>query len=122
MKPMWDIEMTSEFERWVEDLSDDEQNFVDAAIEKLEEYGPALPRPLADTVNGSRHRNMKELRPVGCNIRVFFAFDPRRVGMLLIGGDKTGRWKKFHTETIPVADELYDDHLENLEKERRDRR
>lgn len=116
---MWDIEMTDEFEEWIEGLTGDEQNFVDAATEKLEEYGPALPRPLADTVKGSRHKNMKELRPVGCNIRVFFAFDPRRVGMLLIGGDKTGRWKKFYVEMIPIADELYEEHLEGLENDER---
>lgn len=117
--------MTTEFEEWLERLTEKEQNFLDAAIEKLEERGPALDRPLADTIKGSRHKNMKELRPVGCNIRVFFAFDPRRVGILgilLIGGDKSGRWRKFYTETIPVADTLYDEHLAGLEKDNKNKR
>jgi hypothetical protein len=83
----------------------------------LEEHGPSLARPFADTVRGSRHANMKELRPRGGNLRVFFAFDPRRAAILLIGGDKTNRWQEFYTEMIPRADALYDDHLAELRKE-----
>ena len=60
---------------------------------------------------------MKELRPLGSNIRVFFAFDPRRMAILLIGGDKTGRFKEFYHELLPVADALYDAHLEGLRRE-----
>ena len=51
------------------------------------------------------------------NIRVFFAFDPRRRAILLIGGDKTGRWREFYEEMIPVADDLYDEHLNELREE-----
>lgn len=58
----------------------------------------------ADTLEGSRHPNMKELRPLGSNIRVLFAFDPRRAAILLIGGDKTDRWREWYEEMIPVAD------------------
>ena len=60
---------------------------------------------------------MKELRPPGTNIRVLFAFDPRRMAILLIGGDKTGRWREFYEEKIPEADRLYDEHLEGLREE-----
>lgn len=87
------------------------------AVGKLEEAGPALGRPLADTVGGSRHPNMKELRPPGTNLRILFAFDPRRTGILLIGGDKTDRWREFYEETIPEADRLYDEHLKELREE-----
>ena len=76
-----------------------------------------MPRPLADTVEDSRHSNMKELRPLGTNIRVLFAFDPRRTAILLIGGDKTDRWHEFYEEMIPVADDLYDEHLDELSVE-----
>lgn len=114
---MWELEYTDEFSEWWEDLTEKQQDFLDAAVEKLQVYGPALGRPLADTVSGSRHPNMKELRPVGTYIRVFFAFDPRRSAILLIGGDKSGRWKKFYEELIPVADALYDEHIEQLRKE-----
>lgn len=114
---MWEIEYTHQFEEWWEDLAEVEQDLLDSAVEKLEDHGPALGRPFADTVRGSRHPNMKELSLVGRNIRVFFAFDSRRTAILLVGGDKTGRWKKFYEETIPIADALYDEHIEQLRRE-----
>jgi hypothetical protein len=60
---------------------------------------------------------MKELRPRGGNLRILFAFDPRRMAILLIGGDKTSRWQAWYQNFIPVADRLYDEHLETLRKE-----
>ena len=60
---------------------------------------------------------MKELRPPGTNFRVCFAFGPRRMAILLIGGDKSGRWEAWYRENIPVADTLYDDHLATLREE-----
>jgi hypothetical protein len=113
----WEIEYTDEFDEWFDGLGEEAQEDVALAVEKLEERGPALPRPLADTVEGSRHSNMKELRPLGTNIRALFAFDPRRMAILLIGGDKTDRWREFYEEMIPVADDLYDEHLDELREE-----
>ena len=60
---------------------------------------------------------MKELRPCGSNIRILFAFDPRRVAILLLGGDKAGQWHTWYNQAIPVADRLYDDHLDQLRRE-----
>jgi hypothetical protein len=60
---------------------------------------------------------MKELRPIGGSLRILFAFDPRRMVILLIGGDKTNRWQAWYREFIPIADRLYDEHLETLETE-----
>ncbi len=114
---VWEVEYTDEFEGWWEGLGEREQDLVVPAVDKLMEWGPALPRPLADTVKGSRHPNMKELRPLGSNIRILFAFDPRRKAILLIGGDKTGRWQEWYAEMIPIADELYDVHLAELNEE-----
>ena len=79
--------------------------------------GPALGRPLVDTISGSRHANMKELRPRGGNLRVLFAFDPRRLAILLIGGDKSGEWNAWYQRMIPLADDLYDEHLATLKRE-----
>ncbi len=107
----WEIEYTDQFEAWWGDLPDEDQDAITAAVEFLEESGPALGRPLVDTVEGSRHPNMKELRPPARNIRILFAFDPRRTAILLIGGDKTGRWMAWYREMIPIADDLYDEHL-----------
>ena len=81
------------------------------------ERGPTLGRPFVDTIEGSRFPNMKELRPPGGNIRVLFAFDPRRTAILLLGGDKTGRWKAWYEENVPAADALYEEHLEELREE-----
>jgi hypothetical protein len=60
---------------------------------------------------------MKELRPRGGHMRVPFAFDPRRMAILLIGGDKSNKWGSWYAEAIPTADELYDEHLQELRDE-----
>ncbi len=112
---VWDVEYTNEFEQWWDTLSISEQAAIDVAVEVLEVKGPGLGRPLVDTITGSRHSNMKELRPGG-SIRVLFAFDPRRTAILLIGGDKLHQWKVWYEEMIPVADQLFDDHLAELRK------
>jgi hypothetical protein len=116
----WAVEFTGEFEGWWNGLSEDEQVDVDAKVRLLEELGPALGRPHADTVQGSRHANMKELRiqHAGRPYRVLFAFDPRRSAILLLGGDKTGN-ARWYEENIPIADRLYDDHLRTVERETR---
>jgi hypothetical protein len=111
---MWDVEYTDQFERWWDTLSMDEQAAIDVAIEVLQEKGPGLGRPLVDTVKGSSHSNMKELRPRGGFIRILFAFDPRRTAILLIGGDKTGQWKRWYGVMIPLADQLFDEHLDDV--------
>jgi hypothetical protein len=84
----------------------------------LEQRGPYLGRPYVDTVKGSRHANMKELRSQagGEPLRTFFAFDPRRCAILLIGGDKTGK-PRFYRRMIPMADELYDEYVRELKNE-----
>lgn len=112
---MWDIEVTDQFEQWWDALSVEEQQTIDAAVGLLEQRGPGLGRPLVDTVKGSRHANMKELR--AGTIRILFIFDPRRVAMLLLGGDKRDRWQEFYAEMIPIADNLFDEHLAELESE-----
>ena len=113
----WDVEYTDQFFDWWQRLSEGDQRSIDFAVEHLQDKGPALGRPLVDTIAGSRHAHMKELRPRGGNLRVLFAFDPRRVAILLIGGDKTDEWNAWYRRMIPVADDLYDEHLETLKRE-----
>jgi len=113
----WEIEYTNEFEEWWATLTTDEQGSIDRAVAALRESGPALGRPLVDTISTSRHANMKELRPPSGFLRVLFAFDPRRSAILLIGGDKKGRWATWYRQMVPVADQLYDDHLSVLRQE-----
>lgn len=115
---MWEIEYTDEFGKWWDRLDAEEQVSLAASVELLRQLGPNLPRPHADTLNGSRHSNIKELRTQheGRPLRTLFAFDSRRCAILLIGGDKTGD-KRFYDRMIPLADDLYDVHLETLRKE-----
>lgn len=70
-----------------------------------------------DTISGSRHKNMKELRPGSSGnseLRVLFAFDPERRAIMLVAGDKAGNWTRWYNKNIPVADDLFDDHLDRL--------
>jgi len=114
---MWDIEGTDQFAEWYGSLDDQTQKRVDAAVERLEQVGPVLGRPFVDTIKSSRHSHMKELRPRSGNVRILFAFDPRRSVILLIGGDKTDRWEEWYEEMVPLADNLYDEYLRELRRE-----
>jgi len=117
------VEYTDQFEEWWEGLTEGEQIDIDAKVRLLEQRGPVLGRPHVDTIRGSRHPNMKELivQHAGRPYRVLFAFDPRRCAILLIGGDKTGN-DRWYEEHIPIADRLYDEHLETLRHEQELRR
>src|SRR4029077_605014 len=111
----WATKRTDEFNEWWETLIDVESTKGGVSIEELEEAGPNKGRPLIDSVKGSKHPNMKELR-VTRTIRVFFAFDPGRKAVLLIGGDKAGRTKRFYRQMITKADKIYDAHLRRVEE------
>lgn len=72
-----------------------------------------------DTVTASRHSNMKELRPGSAGrseIRILFAFDSERRAILLLGGDKQGKWRTWYRSSIPTADDLFDNHLDTLKE------
>ena len=114
----WEIEYTNEFGEWWVGLLEKEQDAVAASIELLSEYGPSLPFPYSSDIKSSRYGHMRELRVQrgGKPIRVFYAFDPRRTSILLIGGDKTGN-DRFYEEYVPTADALYEDHLKELRRE-----
>ena len=114
----WDVEFTDELGEWWNSLTEDEQVSVDASVRLLEERGPNLGHPHCSGIHGSRHSHMRELRVqhAGRPYRVLYAFDPRRSAILLIGGDKTGK-DRWYEEHVPLADTLYDTHLDELRKE-----
>lgn len=91
-----------------------------AALEQLEEHGPVTRRPFVDTLEGSQHPNMKELRPRatkgGSHIRILFAFDIQSRAIVLVAGDKAGNWRKWYATNIPIADRLFTEHQEALLK------
>jgi hypothetical protein len=81
-------------------------------VDLLEERGPGLGEPAVKRIKSSRHHNMKELR---CGtkgaIRILFVFDPSRQAILLVGGEKAGRWTQWYETNIATADRLYDEYL-----------
>ena len=119
----WDIFQTAEVAAWLADLQETDPksaDLVDDAIYALSCSGPALGRPLVDTIAGSAVRNLKELRPGSggsSEIRILFAFDPWRSAILLIAGDKAGRWKRWYAEAIPRAEHLYEIYLKERGEE-----
>ncbi|MCI0142093.1 type II toxin-antitoxin system RelE/ParE family toxin [Arthrobacter bambusae] len=113
---VWNVDLDF-VEPWLLGLDQDSYEQVIAALELLAERGPHLGRPLVDTVVRSRHKNMKELRPGSSGrseLRILFAFDPERHAILLVAGDKAGNWSKWYKTNIPIADDLFDDHLRIL--------
>src|SRR2546428_719631 len=114
----WDVEYTDEFEAWWDALSAAEQSDVGAVVRLLEVKGPTLGYPYSSGVEGSQHGHMRELRiqHQGRPYRVLYAFDPRRIALLLLGGDKTGD-NRWYEENVPKADAFYDEHRRQLEQE-----
>ena len=110
-----EVEYTDEFEEWWNALSDGEQDEIAAVVGVLEVKGHQLPFPYSSGIYESKHSHMRELRIQygGYPYRVFYAFDPRRIAILIIGGDKT-RNNRWYKEFVPIADKLYDDHLNIL--------
>ena len=120
MKVSWAVEIGDEFDPEFDALRDDVRVEILALSRLLQQFGPRLGRPRVDTLKGSRHANMKELRftAVGGEWRVAFAFDTKRKAILLVAGDKAGvSEKRFYRELIRKADDRFDAHLTRLKKE-----
>ena len=105
----WDIYLVSEVREWIDDLDDISYARVVHALDLLAEAGPGLGRPLVDTIHGSTLANLKELRPG--STRILFAFDPWRSTILLVAGDKAGRWNDWYKTAIPLAEQRYEVYL-----------
>ncbi len=116
----WVVEFHEDFEPEFNALPKQVRNRMLARISLLEAFGSKLGRPHVDTLNGSRHNNMKELRfNAGDGVwRVAFAFDPRRCAILLVAGDKSGSSEsRFYKQLIKTADDRFDAHLAQLKTE-----
>jgi hypothetical protein len=116
----WEISLHEDVERWYLELCRNDPAAADGiadAVELLAAVGPALGRPLVDRIHRSRHHNMKELRPPSTGsseVRMLFAFDPEREAVVLVAGDKSGRWESWYREMIPLADRRFDEHRRTL--------
>ena len=121
----WEVDLHDDFVPEYRDLRKDVQDELLARIELLELFGPQLGRPRADTLNDSRHANIKELRFDAADgvWRVAFAFDPNRKAILLVAGDKSGVGeKRFYRQLIDKADARFDAHLAKIERQKQKER
>jgi hypothetical protein len=113
----WIVEFHDEFEPEFRAFEAPVQDALLAVARLLTDFGPQLGRPYADTLNGSKHANMKELRFEASDgeWRAVFAFDPRRQAILLVAGDKSGgSQKRFYKQLIAKADKRFSGHLDHL--------
>lgn len=114
---VWDVAFDPAFAQEAKGFARVVQLEIAAMVGLLRQFGPQLRRPHCDTLNGSQHANMKELRltlPDG-EWRIAFAFDPKRQGILLVGGSKSGmNERQFYRDSIRVADERFNVHLKTL--------
>ncbi|MFL5104859.1 MAG: type II toxin-antitoxin system RelE/ParE family toxin [Xanthobacteraceae bacterium] len=116
---LWIVRFEDEFEQEFLALEQEVQDELLAVARLLAEHGPQLGRPYVDTLKGSKHTTMKELRFDAMRgvWRVAFAFDPRRQGILLVAGDKSGvSQHRFYKQLIATADKRFAAHLERLKK------
>lgn len=118
----WEVFLDDDVVEWLKNLerTDFESAVhVVAAVDLLARLGPSLGRPLVDRVKGSRIHNLKELRPASSGrseIRILFAFDPDRKAVLLVAGDKRGRWRSWYISAIGEAEARYDKYLQSRKK------
>jgi len=117
----WQVDLHDDFVREYRELPTDVQDELLALVALLEQFGPQLGRPHADTLNDSRHANLKELRLAAADgvWRVAFAFDPKREAILLVAGDKSGiSEKRFYRQLIDTADARFDAHLAKIKRQK----
>jgi len=122
---VWDVAFHADFDPEYEALDEAVQDELLAQLKLLETFGPQLGRPRADTLNGSEHANMKELRfDAACGVwRFAFAFDPKRKAIVLCGGDKSGgSEKKFYRDLIRKADARFGAHVARLKEQQKKRK
>lgn len=110
-----EVEYTNEFEVWWSSLRPEAQEDVASVVNLLAERGVTLGFPYTSNVVTSKHGAMRELRVQhdGRPLRIFYCLDPRRVAILLTGGDKTG-YSRFYEVLVPKADSIYATHLREL--------
>lgn len=116
----WIVRFHRDFLAEFEAYEDEVQDGLRTSIILLRRFGPTLKRPHCDTLRGSKHRNMKEVRfsAAGGTWRVAFAFDPKQEAILLVGADKSGGSQdRFYRRLIGKADQRFDDHLAALKRE-----
>jgi hypothetical protein len=106
---------TDEFQQWFRTLDAERREKVTGAITRIALGGPTMGRPHADVIHGSSVRKLKEAR-IDRGTRVLFAFDSNRDAVMLVGGDKTGKWNRWYPEKIRLAERVYGEHEQSIGK------
>jgi hypothetical protein len=109
---------TADFEGWWKGLTPELRGKVESAIERVATDGPTLGRPHVDVIHGSQVRKLKEAR-IDRGTRLLFAFGSNRDAVMLVGGDKSGKWNRWYPPMIRLAERLYLDHERSIGKEAR---
>jgi hypothetical protein len=110
--------VTDAFRRWANTLDAERRASVGGAIDRIVAQGPTLGRPHVDVIHGSRVHKLKEAR-VDRSMRVLFAFDSNQDAVMLVGGDKAGKWNRWYPQKIKLAERLYTEHERSIGKEPR---
>jgi hypothetical protein len=113
---MVEVEGTEEFESWFLALTDRDAEAVARVIGLLEQKGVALGFPHTSEVKGSQAIRELRIQSGGRPLRVFYAFDPLRRAVLLLGGDKAGD-SRFYEKLVPRAERVWAAYLASLQKE-----
>lgn len=116
----WTVLALGEVSQWLRSLDRDSYIRVSSAIEALRAQGPNLGTPYVKPIRSSRHKNMKELRVTygSRHFRILFAFDPKRQAIFLAAGDKSEvGWDEFYEKHVPIADDLFTAHVEEVKKQ-----
>jgi hypothetical protein len=115
--PPFALLFTAQAQRWLAGLTARERAHVFASLEFVRDHGPRPDGRRIKAIRSSAHGGMRELRPLASNIRVLFAFDARQVGVVLVGGDKTGEWNGWYPRHVALADRLFAEHLRHTGQE-----
>lgn len=113
-----DVRLTGDFRRWMSTLAPEQRTAVKSTMALVAAGGPTRGRPHVDRIHGSSLHKLKEIR-VDRSIRILFAFDSNRDAVMLIGGDKAGRWNRWYPLQIKRAEALYAQHERSIGKEPR---
>jgi hypothetical protein len=119
----WETEESAEFDEWFDGLGEDDQIQVIAAVEYLEQTGPAARMPLSYPIKQENSCGMKELRPGSSGrseTRILYAFDFRRKALLLLGGDKaerSGDWSSWYDRYVKIADAIFQREVKRVRDE-----
>lgn len=116
----WSLAVHPEVHEWLYEIRKADRTAATLAVWAIQQVldgdGPDERRPLVDRIKGSRVRDLREIRPptmAHLEVRMLFAFDSTRRMVLLVAGDSSGSWSRWHREAVPLAEQRYQDYLDS---------